>query len=140
MHEIHLKLKPDWTFETTNSDDLCLVQDNLSVGEIYKAKPRKPRSLTSLGKYWLLMSAVTFFRDGSENYWHEQFKKMYFGFHEIVDFMTGEKRTIAAKSISFDGDIDEVEFKKYLSFCFEKLAEFGLDGEKLIMEYKSQRR
>lgn len=83
------------------------------------------------------MKAYSYVRYGTDNfdkYLHSLFKKAYFGVFHVKNPFTGEKDEFE-NSISFDS-IDEIEFKKYLSFIVDKLNENGVDCDELIRNYK----
>lgn len=138
MHEITAKMGKDnygYYFRPTNFNDQFLCEKKLKNGNIFRIKVTEGRSLKSLGYYWLLMNAISYYRqDGSEQYFHNLFKKMYFGYKQVLNPFTCEIDQ-EIQSVAFD-KIDEIEFKKYLNFIVEKLNELGLGDQELINNYK----
>jgi hypothetical protein len=136
MNEIYLRKCPDGRFETTNHNDFIIVQEDFKNGEIYKHCITKPRKYNSLGKYRLLLRAIAYHRGFDEEYWHDFFLCIRFGYEEKSNFITGEKVRRPLGRTNFER-LDEIGFRNYLTFVFEKLIEFDLDGEQLISDYKN---
>lgn len=141
MTEVTTELKFDRLndkvyFEVTNYYEKIMVINKLKEGGVYKNKITRGRRHRSLGYYWLLVTALGYFQGVSEEYYHNQFKKMYFGAIEVNNIVTGEIEQ-TTKSISFD-KMDEIEFKEYLSFVCNKLEELGIDPYEIIDNYKKR--
>lgn len=139
MYKFTAKLKFDRInknvfFEPTNHPDKLFIVKDLTEGEIYNIKVTKGRSLKSLGKYWLICSAIGYYENLPDECIHNFLKKEYFGY-KIVKNPFDNNSEIYIPSIAFD-KMDEVEFKKYLTFVINKLKEIGIDVDELISEYK----
>ena len=135
--DLFFKLDNYCNFVPADEYIYSVIKNRFKTGDLYRLTIKKPRSLHSLGKYWLLLQAIEYFHGGTDQYWHEQFKIAYFGAIEVRNFLTNEIQKIPKQSIAFE-KLDEIEFKKYLTFVFEKLNEQGVDGNQLIGEFKNQ--
>jgi hypothetical protein len=139
MHSFTAKLEDNLMFNPSNSMDKYIIEKDLKIGEHYKIKVTKGRSLISLGEYWLIMKAFSYYRfkgdDTLDKYLHSVFKRAFFGAKEVVNPIT-KKTEQVEPSISFDKLPDEVKFKEYLKFVKDKLKEFDVDSKELISDYK----
>jgi hypothetical protein len=132
VYKITAKIK-EGAIIPSNNFDRHLVNE-LDSTKPYIIEIKRGRKINSLGKYWLLMSGFAYVKnEGSKEFWHSQFKKMYFGFTEIKNPFTGRIEQ-EVESISFES-MDEVRFQEYLTWCFEKLLSVGIDGNSLISNY-----
>jgi hypothetical protein len=137
MHKITVKLQKDMSFIPSNSFDKILIEKELKINNIYAIRITKGRSYHSLGLYWLILKAYSYVRysdDSYDKYLHSVFKRAYFGVRKIVNPLTKKIEEIE-QSISFE-KLDEVEFKKYLSFLINKLNENGIDYIEMIKNYR----
>ena len=135
MHKITIKINQNYDIIPTNTFDRYVMKEKLKPGIAYICKISKGRAIKVLGKYWLLMSAFAYYQNqGSSEFWHNEFKKMYFGFIEVYNPLTGEV-VKEVKSISFE-KMEEIEFEEYLKWIEEKLVTIGIDASELIMNYK----
>lgn len=133
MHRITAKINNEGVIIPSNYYDRIIVSE-LAGNDIYVVEIKKGRKINSLGKYWLLMSAFAYYRNsGSKEFWHNELKKMFFGFSKIENPFTGEI-SHDVESISFE-KMDEIRFQEYLTWIFEKMFEIGIDGNELINNY-----
>jgi len=138
LHSFTAKLEDNLMFNPSNSMDKYIIEKDLKIGEYYKISVSKGRSLKSLGFYWVLLKAFSYYRfhgdDNYDKYLHSVFKRSYFGTKEVINPITKKIEQIDP-SIAFDS-IDEIKFKEYLTFVINKLKEFDVDADKLISDYK----